>query len=524
MNTKDLDKTAFAFMTLRPDPKDTDDVIDVEAEDHIEEHTSTDEAEESSVEESDSEDFSVDNDPLLNQYDEDEEDEDLDAFDRLEKELSSRGDSNKPSDEEDNSDSSLLGESDKAAKVDKADDSSTSEDKSTKDETSEEPEDGASKEVFESILNETERREASPTNTSKDEYDYGISAEDEAFVEQLPFEDQEILSVWKHAEKKDPKRYTGKFREHVEFLKKHRDFVKEALNSGEFDSEEDVLRSDEYETFSRENAPRVAQSEFKRAEKDFVYDEAARRAEEKMNPIKAELEALKLKPKVEQQANKFQESLGEFLPEPVLKVLRETPGQEGLKKLQEEHPVEAAVSSRIFSETAELGKELLRLHSGVSKVDTTNNPLHAKLGETIIRFSDDMLSLPEESRRKDGKDFMPRDKLVSMPESERTKYWTFSNSDILKLLATDMQLRINQEISATIAQQEATERQIFAKYGVTLDELKAKRSSSVTQNSDTKVTAKKESSSPRVRPKPTGGAVDAKVDELGSFFTTPLSR
>jgi hypothetical protein len=508
MPTEELDKTAYAFMTGRPEGEEPKPVggkkpTDEKIEEKEEEPKPIEDEEPSDVESSVYED-----DPLLNPKDEDEdENDDLDAFEKLQKEI---GDESEETPEEEVEDGKkILAEEGAEGTLD----FKKSEGKEDSDDTK------GPDTSFDGILEDPKPKET----TKEDAYDYGISTEDSKFIEDLPYEDQEILDVWKHAEKKEPKKYTGKVREHVEFLKSHNDFVETRLESGDYDSEEDILRSDEYETFQKENRPKVTSSEFKRAEKDFIYDEAARRAEEKLNPVKKELEDLKLRPKIEEQASKFQENLGDFLPEPVINTLKETPGQEGLKKLQNTHPIEAQVASEIYGETAELGKELIRLHSGVSQVDLDNNPVHQKLGDTVVRFGEDMMKLPEDQRQRDGKDFIPRDKFVQLPEADRANHWTFSNSDVLKLMATDMKLRIDSKIQTLRAQQEETEKAIFAKYGVTLEDLQKKSNSPVTPKA-VKVEDKEEPSSPRFRPKPVGDAGKTKEDSITSFFTSPLDN
>ena len=50
--------------------------------------------------------------------------------------------------------------------------------------------------------------------------------------------------------------------------------------------------------------------------------------------------------------------------------------------------------------------------------------------------------------------FVPRERFFSLPKEEQSKHWTFSDQDVLELLAVDMKLRIESGIKEDLSSQE----------------------------------------------------------------------
>jgi len=344
----------------------------------------------------------------------------------------------------------------------------------------------------------------------REETEKPLWEEDEkTFVESQSFEDKEVLEVLRWGESKDES-LKGSSEEYINFLKKHAQYT----SSDSFDPD-----GYEYEEWLKENRPKVDPNRFKKLQRDFIIEEATKRAKnelkEEQKKLKRKVEEVEKKPQLEAQLNKFSETLFHHLPEEIQNTLREHGIEEGQKKLVAEYPVHASITHRELVDVENQGRALIEISRGAADYDS-NNPVHEALGNKIIEFGKQMLSHPKGDQVliRDGKRFVPRERFGQLSPEERAKSWTFSPNEILALLGQDMKVKIDRGIKQGLKEQEELEQRILAKHGY------AKKSApSASQHAETHPSTVKTRSAPV--PPPSRG-VTRSSNPLKDFMTKPI--
>jgi len=283
-----------------------------------------------------------------------------------------------------------------------------------------------------------------------------VSKEDAEFISTLTLSEKQSLDVWKHAESKDPA-YKGRAAKHLEYLKGLKAKAKELLAE---DPDTPLSDNPDFEDWVSQHKPKVDPEEFQMLGQDYLIDQATKRAEknieEKYKPLKDKIRDSENKPKLEKTVQKYVSNLVDYLPDSLKKAYQENGfDDEGVKKVAESLPIETAVAGREFQETQEMGKSLMELRLGLAEYDK-DNPVQAELSNKIIQFGKDMVAHPEGEKvlKQGDKFFMPREKFFSLSREEQAKHWTFSDQDLLELLAVDMKIRIENGIKDEVSSQE----------------------------------------------------------------------
>lgn len=240
------------------------------------------------------------------------------------------------------------------------------------------------------------------------------------------------------AESKYPERYKGHAQRVLDFIKKHKQYVQTAPTDSTLDRDDA-----EYQRFLKTNKPTVTDGERRRLERERLMEEAAAEAQKRMSPVAQrlaeELTQLKAAPLVEKTINDYKSLLKEVMP-------------------KDDDPLLEDAVKNMSQKAVEAGKEFLLLSTRLKDYDSRNET-HKWLGDFIAEQGDLFIKSGHPSLKRSGKSFAPRAKFNTMNADERAKHFTFSDEDVLNIIA------INAKAAAE--HQAKTEREKFERMGYT---------------------------------------------------------
>ena len=278
--------------------------------------------------------------------------------------------------------------------------------------------------------------------------------EEEEFLAAQPEEEKELVETLRWAEKAG--KADGKSTAYVDFLKKHQQFLK---------SEDVEVGSYEHEEWVKENRPDLDPQQVRQWERGYLKHQIQEEMRTETREQQHKLRELEVRPELEAQRARITDTLVSQLPKEVLEGL-EKHGPENQHKLMEELPVETSVSNQAYTETRDQVMAYLNVTRGLETYDP-ENPAHSAAAAKVVEFGKQMEARPDkEALVQDGKQFVPREKFVTMSPEERESHWTFTPEHILSLFAEDMRLRINAGIEEGRKNLLAEEDRILAKYGL----------------------------------------------------------
>lgn len=298
-------------------------------------------------------------------------------------------------------------------------------------------------------------------------------ASEKEFISTLSPAEKQSLEIWKYAEKLDPQ-YKGRAKRQLEYIKAHREESEKFLKE---DPETPLKENPDYVDWVNKNRPKVDPDEFSVLGQEYlVYKasrEAEKRVEEKYKPLKEKVKEFENRPKLQESVSKYTGHLIDFLPEDLNKAYKEAGNDpEKIKEIHEKFPLETAVAGNEFRKAQALGKSLMELRLGFKSFDE-KDPVQKELAESVVRFGQQMLQHPDGDKVlvQDGKKFVPRERFNELPAEEQKKHWTFTDQDVLELLATDMEIRIKKGIEIEKKRQEDLVKNTLKSRGLPAEEI-----------------------------------------------------
>ncbi len=229
-------------------------------------------------------------------------------------------------------------------------------------------------------------------------------------------DDDEIYEVRtaEFAEAKYPDKYKGHAQRVLDFIKKHKQYVQTAAPESTLDRDDA-----EYQRFLKANKPTVTDTERRRLERERRVEEAAVEAQQRLAPatqkLSEELTLLKAAPLVEKTINDYKSLVKEVMP-------------------KDDDPLVKAAVEETTATAVDAGKEFLLLASRLKDYDSRNST-HVWLGDFIAEQGELFVKSGHPSLKRGGKTFVPRAKYNVMPPDERAKHFTFTDEDVLNIIA-----------------------------------------------------------------------------------------
>lgn len=282
-----------------------------------------------------------------------------------------------------------------------------------------------------------------PENLKTPEYNLQEDEEEDEDPDLLPAE-REVYKMARFASK-NMTEHKGLDKKFKDFFEKSKAYLDKRVAE---DPHFDVADDPDYADFMDRNRPKVDQAELKRIEKSMWIDEAKREARKELAPqqeaLRKEIERTKKAPRVAHAKNAFRKmSQTVVIPSELNEKFSKPNGIEEFKK---ENPLEFKIIEEVTGELLNAGDTLTDIL--MSNVDLdTSNPMHKSLLEWVNTEQDNYINSGQTEQ--DGKIFMRRERYFALPEDKRSEYYTWSDDDLLKILA----LRSKEKVANQLEQQ-----------------------------------------------------------------------
>ncbi len=249
----------------------------------------------------------------------------------------------------------------------------------------------------------------------------------------------DVVQLAHFAEIQNPTRYSGHARrtlDHIKQVKAYRTQKQSEDPSIEFNDD-----NDEYQNLVR-RAPGYERGDRERMERKRLSEEIRRETLKEVSvsqqKLEQELRGLKAAPVVDKTVAAFDEFLSTELP------------------LKSEDVLESETAQNIRSIASAAAREFMLLSTQLKSYDPKNEA-HTWLAKFIQEQGEVLQKSDAPQKTRGSKTFVTRASYHSMPEAKKAEHFTFSDQEVLELLAINAKLAAEQIVK--------TEREKLEKYG-----------------------------------------------------------
>lgn len=233
--------------------------------------------------------------------------------------------------------------------------------------------------------------------------------------------------------------YKNKHKSYLSFFRKHHDFLNKKLKD---DPEADLSQDSEYRSFLVQNQPAFNIEEVKDQK---ITVEAERKALDRLQPEQQKLErqikALRNEPIAKELKAQKKKLISDNIPKEVMQLFRSNPN------FAKTHSLEAKIVDQVLGDAYSLVEAFYDISHEVVDYDE-KNPVHVKLSKWIDGEQNNFINSGKTKRG--GRLFVRRERYPSVPKSEKSKYYTFSDDDVMKLLAARAGQSVDRQIKGTL--------------------------------------------------------------------------
>jgi hypothetical protein len=278
-----------------------------------------------------------------------------------------------------------------------------------------------------------------------------IDDEEREFIDTLIPEEQVVYEKILYADKKLGGDYKGKSAQFKSFLKKSKEYIDKKMNEDDF---YDPSQDDQYSDFIQKNRPKFTRADEDKVYREMILEEAEKRSSRKNNDrianLERQLQKYEVQPKVAKAKANFRKVAQQaVIPDDIKKLLGEG-SQEQIEKFANENPFEYQILEGFTQQLLTYSDALTDIFLDPStQLDIENNPIHRDLNQWIEREQESFIQSGQTEQ--DGKIFMRRERYYALPQDKRSEYYTWSDNDIMKILA----IRYQGLVSNALEQQRA---------------------------------------------------------------------
>lgn len=226
-------------------------------------------------------------------------------------------------------------------------------------------------------------------------------------------------------------------KQYMSFFKEHKKYLDERL---QVDPDHDLANDEEYKRFLDDKRPKA---NIKQLETERLTKTAEERAIQRMAPEIQRLQREQVRtrnaPLVEEGMQNAKKLMEDAVPEEMREALSANP-----KEFSEKNPFEMNIVNQTISNGLTLSKAFNDI---LYEMDDYNekNPTHKALSDFIDEEQTRFIQSGKTKRN--GKTFVRRERFPSVPEGEKDQYYTFTDADILRLLAVRTKEHVNGQLA-----------------------------------------------------------------------------
>lgn len=332
-------------------------------------------------------------------------------------------------------------------------------------------------EIVEGVVRRVAKEQVPPPTPAPKKEEPKADDPDAAFVEALDEEQKEAVELAQYAARSMPDKYGNMPKRTVEYLKKVDGYIDTKRKE---DPDWDPDTDEGFATFIEENRPSYQSGDRKKLERGMIVDETRTQIEREFKPKIEESERIarvqQIKPELDKAVESYEASIAQrFIPDeksPFFQVFKAASDkdpaftEEAWKAAKEADPLAASVARNFVNQAKTLGREYLEIVSGVStQVEynpkappTASQNQKALTQQRLFGFIETQEQIfardGGDMRTVNGKTFVTRRELQSMPDAQRAKHWTLSDVDVLDMLAVAAAGQANQTLQAELKRRE----------------------------------------------------------------------
>jgi len=258
---------------------------------------------------------------------------------------------------------------------------------------------------------------------------------EDPFVQTLSAEERERYELAKWASENVPDR-KGLDGNYLSFFKNHKKYVDKRLTE---DPDVELEHDEGYRKFIESNKPKVNVKELEHAR---ISSQAEANAMNKLAPEIARLEkqqkAMAGGPVAQQRFESSKVHFRNAIPKDLQGEFSKDPAA-----FSRERPFETKIVNSVLEDAFAMAQSFYNILHEVEEYNE-QNPAHVGLSQWIDKEQTDFINSGK--TKKDGKVFIRRERYPEVSEAEREKYYTFTDDEVIQLLA----LRVNQNISGKL--------------------------------------------------------------------------
>jgi hypothetical protein len=271
-----------------------------------------------------------------------------------------------------------------------------------------------------------------------------LDEEDEYLNELLP-EEQEVYNLAKYASKNMGDEYKGYDVKFKDFFTKSKSFLDKKIND---DPHYNPSEDDDYATFIERNRPKLTQVDAKKIERSMWINEAKNEVRKELEPetekLRKKLERAEKAPAVNQAKSNFRNMAQKVVIPEEYRETFEKGGEEAIGKFAKENPLEYQIMDNASKRLLTYGDTLTDIFLKTVDLDESN-AIHKELIDWVNLEQGNFIKSGQTEQ--DGKVFMRRERYFSLPENRRSEYYTWSDDDLLKILALRTQEQVNSALT-----------------------------------------------------------------------------
>ena len=253
------------------------------------------------------------------------------------------------------------------------------------------------------------------------------------YVENLLPEEKEAYEIATWASRNDPE-HKDLNAKYLKFFKAHNELLEKNKEDYEFSD------SVEYKNFIKSQKPQV---NLKNIERNMWTAEAKNKAMQEMAPQLDQVRREQLKIKGEPVARAGMQKTKTDLISAIPGNFAESLKKDGVENFAKQNPLEAQIINKHLTSAQNMAGTF---HQIVNDIEDYNesNPAHAALSRFIQDAQDKFIKTGRTQRN--GKTFIRRERMPTVPAQDRGKYYTFSDEDVLSLIVRQAKHQIHENI------------------------------------------------------------------------------
>ena len=251
-------------------------------------------------------------------------------------------------------------------------------------------------------------------------------------------EEKEQLKVVRHIAKKNN---TTQDKELVEYFRKQKDYIEKRLTE---DPDLNLSEDHDFEQFVARNRPQLDMTEVRSAEREMLLEEAEERAMKRLAPQvnKANIETrrLQMKPQVDSIKQDIEKKAMSMVPESLASDLNERSAEDVAK----DNPYEFNIVNTAITNAAQFASEFIDISKGMVDFDG-NNPTHQQLRDWLVNEQDTFIQSGQ-TKDKNGRPFIRRERYMRLSAQDRQKYWTWSDDQCVEIMYARAKSQMDEQL------------------------------------------------------------------------------